>query len=90
MTDDLDVQALQTETYLLVDVEVMLACPNCGWVGVVQLYDIGDGPEWCCRGCDQCFPSNAEVGADGLTRAERSLRTFAQQHHEGAPPAGDP
>lgn len=60
-------------------VAVLLACPECGWSGTVTLYDIGDGPEWCCLGCDMCWPSNPVVGEDGLTAAERSLREVAAE-----------
>lgn len=56
------------------EVVVRLACPSCQWDGVATLYDIGDGPEWCCPRCDLCFASNSVIGEDGLTGAERSLR----------------
>ncbi len=61
------------------DVAVLLACPSCAWSGTVTLYNIGDGPEWCCPSCDMCWPSKPVVGEDGLTAAERSLREFAAE-----------
>ncbi len=60
-------------------IEVLLACPDCQWSGVVRLYDIGDGPEWCCPSCDMCYPSNPVVGPDGLTNAQRDLKAMAKQ-----------
>jgi hypothetical protein len=60
-------------------VQILLACPDCGWSGTVRLYDIGDGPEWCCPSCDMCFPSNPVRGEDGLTKAERALHHLAAQ-----------
>lgn len=83
MTDGtVDVEALQEVTYRLTEVQVLVGCPSCGWSGVVQLYDIGDGPEWCCRSCDHCFPSNPVVGGDGKTIAERTMLAAARQHLE--------
>ncbi len=55
------------------DLQVLLACPGCGWSGIVILYDIGDGPEWCCSSCDMCWPSKPEVGPDGKTGAQRNM-----------------
>jgi len=55
------------------DIQVVLACPGCQWSGTVTLYDIGDGPEWCCPGCDMCFPSNPVVDEEGLTGAEKNM-----------------
>ena len=59
--------------------DVVVLCPSCDWTGTVRLYDIGDGPEWNCPSCDMCFPSNAVIGEDGLTNAERKLHELARQ-----------
>lgn len=55
---------------------------ECGFSGKVTLYDIGDGPEWCCPQCDLCHCPTAEVGDDGLTNAERKLVAEAREHFE--------
>lgn len=65
----------------------LVACPGCGWSGLVEKYDIGDGPEWNCPTCDMCWPENAVIGADGLTNAERSMFALAR---EGMSRAGWP
>lgn len=54
------------------EVKVLVHC-ECSWSGVVSLYDIGDGPEWCCPSCDMCWPSNPVVGEDGKTGAQRKM-----------------
>lgn len=56
------------------DILVRVGCPSCHWDGNVHLYDIGDGPEWCCPQCDFCHPSNPVRGDDGMTNAERKMR----------------
>jgi hypothetical protein len=30
-------------------------CPQCGTIANRTVYDIGDGPELCCKTCDWCW-----------------------------------
>lgn len=64
---------------------VIQALCDCGFRGTVSLYDIGDGPEWCCPRCDMCHCPTAVVGPDGLTDAERKMvaegRRLMEERH---------
>lgn len=58
---------------------VEVAC-NCGWVGKITPYDIGDGPEFCCPQCDWCYAPSAVVLGDGSTQATLNLEALAREH----------